>query len=208
MTKNMFVTDHAVARFSKRWRPFVPSAVAKAELMALNQSARPTGTMTRQNNAELYTATTTAGETVLLAIRNNTVITVLPPNSVDGELAQGPDSDWKEESRLTLSLCPLRSNEQEKLRKEELAAQEVEAAKELVEAWKTGAKNPSTQELRLALEALTEGDRVEIDKIRAAKGIIQKWKAGTSVYSNKALKKAHVVLGLKWEKNESTPQDR
>ena len=102
------VSHHAVERFIRRWRPGMPFAEARPILEQVAANAVPTRRRTIRRDAWIYTSLTDAGETIQLAVRDNTVVTVLDrayePGCTEGECLD-PDGEMFAESAATREAC-------------------------------------------------------------------------------------------------------
>jgi hypothetical protein len=108
VTAMLHVTLHAVERFIRRWRPGTPFAEARALLEKVAANAVATRRRTIRRDAWIYTSLTDAGETIQLAVRDSTVVTVLDRacerGCTEGEWLD-PDGEMFAESAATRAAC-------------------------------------------------------------------------------------------------------
>jgi hypothetical protein len=96
MSRALAMTEHAVVRYVERWRPGLSFEDARAELQSLADRAAPTRHRTVKQDARIYLGESPAGEPVPLAVRDRTVVTVLPRQ--DDPLVVGlPDWDLRDD---------------------------------------------------------------------------------------------------------------
>lgn len=121
----MNLSHHAVERFRERWRPTLTLEQAHAELEQLLAAARPTRSRTLVGDAQRWIAVSAAGERIVLAVRDNTVITVMPRGTegtkdveigATEELAAESEDDraacmriLAEEARARVAVAPVRA---------------------------------------------------------------------------------------------------
>jgi hypothetical protein len=140
------VSDHAVARFIERWRPNATHLEARAELERLAAGASPTRRLTKKRDARIYTSGTAAGESIPLAVRDDTVVTVLPARRLEGP-AEPPaplSTDLLEEHAQDVGEAQAMAQATED---DERAAREVEGvirsrrlnAQKVLDEWNAGA---------------------------------------------------------------------
>lgn len=98
------LTRHAVDQFIRRWRSDVPREDARVELTLLVSQATPTRRLTILGDARLYVTLTPAGELISLAVRDDTVVTVLPQDA-ESTRDEGVDPELLDESRETVAAC-------------------------------------------------------------------------------------------------------
>ena len=104
----LHLTIHAIEQFIARWRPEVTWKQAEAELRGLARIAINSTHNRRAitGNALLYRATSEEGEQIDLAVRESTIITVLPKDDGRGALIDmTPDESLFDESRATVASC-------------------------------------------------------------------------------------------------------
>ncbi len=104
----LHVTHHAVQRFVRRWRPGMPFAEARTLLARIAASAVATRRRTLRRDAWIYTSQTDEGETIQLAVRDNTIVTVLDrsfePGCTEAEWLD-PDGEMLTQSAATRAAC-------------------------------------------------------------------------------------------------------
>jgi len=105
-SRHFYVSDHAIQQFQSRWRPSAPLADCRRELVFLMADAAATKRRTASGDAWIYIATTAAGERIALAVRDKTVVTVIPEGR-EGMFVKdmGADEDLAEESRADREAC-------------------------------------------------------------------------------------------------------
>lgn len=79
----LHVTHHAVERFIKYWRPGVSLHEARQSLETLVGRSAATRRKTLPGDAWIHLAVTERGEQIGLAVRDNTVVTVLPRHAYE-----------------------------------------------------------------------------------------------------------------------------
>jgi|HubBroStandDraft_4_1064222.scaffolds.fasta_scaffold54028_5 hypothetical protein len=125
------ITRHAVEAFATRWRPHATADAAEAELAALLVDATPTRKRTLNRDAWLWIAHTAAGERVGLAVREDTVVTVLPHNGEGRALIDMTvDPDLVAESEDTVAACRRMVLESESAAADERAQKHANRASE------------------------------------------------------------------------------
>jgi hypothetical protein len=185
---SLYVTDHAVERFIHRWRPGVSKEEALVELQEIVQEATPTRKRTLTGDADLYVAMSPAGERIAFAVREKTIITVLPGNGEGQNLRDcSADEEHVEESRATIEACQAMLAAEAKVLAEQQAAQARALAKK--EAEEQAKKTIERFGPNLAKE-------VEASRRRNAEALLRDWKAGKKQPKPKVLRNAHNVLGL------------
>lgn len=178
-------THHAIEQFASRWRPESPEDEVEAEFRAIVQGAAATRKRTRNGDARIYVATSARGEQIELLVREDAIITVLPPGSGESGLVDHSiDVEIYEESRA------------------DLRAIQAKLAEERTRS--LGEKQSKTTSKK---KGRPEDERQESDeksRQRNAKEVIHDWKNGRS-FSRKALANAHRVLGLIFEEHAGAP---
>jgi hypothetical protein len=163
------LTSHAVERFIGRWRPGTSNKEALAELQMVAELAAPTRQRTLLGDAQLYVATTPAGERIRMAVREGTIITVLP------EFGEGQDpidlsaeSEYIQESEETKAAC-----------RAMLAAEAPLRAKEADDRMKMGTL-----------------ERLDAERRQNAIRVISEHRSFTRRVNPPALARAHKLLGI------------
>lgn len=159
----LYLTDHAVEQYVGRHRPHLGLGDARTELETLVQQAAPTRRRTLPGDAWIYLARTETGESVVLAVRDGTVITVLPSDAAEGwdTTRLAPTAEQLEESRSTVAACRAMLDADPKpspvspveARAAAIAASKVTNAEALLRAWRAG-RHYSTKALKRAHERL------------------------------------------------------
>jgi hypothetical protein len=167
------VTAHAIEQFASRWRPEAPPWQARNELKALAANAVKKG-RTLARDADLYEATSYRGELLYFAVRDKTVLTVIPEHGERPHDAEAEDPELLEDSRATVEACR--------------AMLATDAAppppNDTIPSWTLPA--PPSQE---ALETASRARRI------SALDLLRDWKRGRR-YTNGAVTRALTVLGL------------
>jgi hypothetical protein len=216
------LTVHAIERFMDRWRPGVPEADAREELQELARKATPTRRKTLTRNAWLYRVETEQGECICLAVRDGTIITVLPQDNEGRPLLDlTPDDDMLEESRATVAACRALVAAEAPFVAEQKRLYEAEKSMKanaliLIREGRAGTRKVSALALGRAytLLGISAGDPLPGDKsppakplperpptpadvarIRCARELIADWERGNHITA-KALRRAFAVLGL------------
>jgi hypothetical protein len=129
------VSDHAVQRFIQRWHPGMPFAEARAVLKDLVSRAAPTRRKTLPGDAWIYTVHTEDGERIVLAVRNNVVVTVL---DADTDEAVAFRHSLEDKAMLIEALDEHHARRAAQLATERAMAQRRSAERTIAE-WKAGA---------------------------------------------------------------------
>jgi hypothetical protein len=131
------VTHHAVERFIKRWRPGMAFDEARAMLEELASHAVATRRKTLLGDARVYTSMTDEGEHVHMAVRDDTIVTVLDASfSEEQAVVRAPDVETQ--AILIEALDDHEAAKAARLAVERAKAQRVMAERTLKE-WKAGA---------------------------------------------------------------------
>lgn len=143
MIRALGVTDHAVERYIKRYRPALDKLAARAELEALAAGAAPTKRQTLVGDARMYLGTTPDGEKVPLAVRGDAVVTVLEADSYETQIDMSVsdlDQDLLEDSRATIEACRamVGAEAPREVPGYERATQRETAARDLLDRWRRG----------------------------------------------------------------------
>lgn len=175
MTRALYVTQHAVARFVERWSPGLSEADARAELEAIVAGAAPTKRQTLNRDARVWVATSPAGQRIALAVRDATVVTVFA-------------SDFHEAPPVDMQLAPedevLVESEADRAAGLALVAGD---ASDVPEAPDTDPRLPD-------VESAAEHRR------QSAEETIARWKVGgAGAVTERAVRRAHAVLGRRYE---------
>jgi hypothetical protein len=159
----LYLTDHAVEQYVGRHRPNLGIDDARMELETIVQQAAPTKRRTLPGDAWIYLARTETGEAVVLAVRDGTVITVLPSDAVTSHdpTRLAPTAEQMEESQSTVAACRAMLDADPKVPPAspvEIRAAAIEASKRtnaeaLLRAWRAG-RHYSTKALQRAHERL------------------------------------------------------
>lgn len=220
MTLRLYLTDHALERFKERWRPQLSNENALAELTLLVQRAGATRKRTLVGDAQLYMATSDTGERIALAVRDGAVISVLPANGEGAALVDGSvPVELLEESEATKAACEAilaKDAVANAALEERRAAMRKKSDRRfnaiaLLTGVRSGRLMPNADSIARAYAVLGIGpddplppSAAELrcastpERRRSAEQVISDWKAGRA-FSKKALRNAHLVLGLPFE---------
>ncbi len=224
------ITNHAVEQFCSRWRPEAEPSEAEVELRALVDGARPLRKRTLSGDAQLYVNTSGTGERITFVVRDNHVITVLGQDagshvpvdhSVDLAMFEEHLADL-EAARQAVASDPLPPPDPPPPPLRTIAErQRYEAAHRLITEVRTGKRTvkPATlvrahETVGIALGARLPkspqpekfGADPETSRKLNAQVVLDNWKNGIG-YSNKALQRAHDVLGLPFTPRVAPPPD-
>jgi hypothetical protein len=103
---HFYLTNHAIEQFHFRHRPYLRGKEAEEELKSLTASARLARNRALVGGALLYIAVSEGGEHIRLAVRDATVVTVLPDDAerlIRTDLT--PSAEELEESKADVEAC-------------------------------------------------------------------------------------------------------
>ena len=210
------VTQHAIERFNQRWRPHLTQEEAGQELALLALVAVRTRRKTLARDATVWLAQAQDGCCVGLAVRDETIVTVLAPGTERIELPDyGADLELYEESQAAMART-----------RAMVAKEEAEKEKKTKQQEKAAKQKGSTQKSRIdcareILENLGKGIRYREGAIRrahealglpytpsnpeslqaSALHTLECWRKGQNI-TLKAVKRAHAVLGLPFKEQK------
>ena len=151
------LTDHAIERFVDRWRQGTPLDQAEIELRALAQKATATRRRTLTGDAQIHLIVTDAGERIPVAVRESTIITVLPADSREDPGVVQPDYEALDDSAATVAACrALLADEPPRIERlvDEASQSRERAAISLIMEWRAWKTKVSIEAIKRAHETL------------------------------------------------------